>query len=418
MPIERGTLAGHANVLSAFYGAYPYPWRPMHFDFVDDPEFFWSFAKQETGRFELGPVHDIWVAGCGTNQALITALQYPEAKVLGTDASAQSLEICESNAVSVGVTNLRLEQQGIVESTREEQFDLVICTGVIHHNPDPGQCLARLSAAMRADALLELMVYNKFHRREHMAFQEALRILIPDDDVGSRDRLSAARSLAGSFKSDSTLAQYLTDQTDNPDEVWADNWMNPCERSYDVDTLWDLASKCCLTIEAPKVNMFDRTRDRFWWTLDLDDPGLQESFLALDDRARWQLVNLLQLDTSPLLWFYLRPDPDGTGHRVTEEQRNQFFMDRVPTIPSANRRMLVLGEDERYHLSPQATAIRKRRPRAEVGELWSAVDGKSTMREIFAKVGRPTDFNTVYLARLMLTTAELPHLIMHTRGNP
>jgi len=50
----------------------------------------------------------VWVAGCGTNQAVITALMFPGARVLGTDLSEASLEGARRNADQLGVANLEL----------------------------------------------------------------------------------------------------------------------------------------------------------------------------------------------------------------------------------------------------------------------------------------------------------------------
>ena len=50
----------------------------------------------------------MWVAGCGTNQAVITALMFPGARVLGTDLSEASLEGARRNADQLGVANLEL----------------------------------------------------------------------------------------------------------------------------------------------------------------------------------------------------------------------------------------------------------------------------------------------------------------------
>ncbi|WP_407780142.1 class I SAM-dependent methyltransferase [Actinophytocola sp.] len=402
---------GHENTVSSFYGMFPYPWRPMFFDTISDPAFHETFVRQEVGRSDTGPFADIWVAGCGTNQALITALRFPLARVLGTDVSAESLAICAENAGKVGVTNLRLEQQGITHSGHDREFDLVICTGVVHHNPEPERCLRRLAAALRDDGVLELMVYNRFHRVESSAFQEALGILLPGDDSDHRARLASARALAGSIRVESTLTQSLRAMADSPEPDWADVWTNPCEKSYDVRTLSRLAGECGLLLEAPKVNAIDKANNLFRWTLDLADTGLRDRFCALPDEARWQLVNLLHLNRSPMLWFYLRPDRNGAG-RVSDVDRNRLFLDSVLDRPTAVKRRYLLGDDGGYTLDPRATPVRKLPAPAAVRDIWEQVDGTRTGREIFAETGRGMDFNSVYEARVMLTTPEFPHVTL------
>jgi len=405
-------ISSQEHTIGSFYEAFPYPWRPMYFETISDPQFYPTLIRQEMARPQLSEFRDIWVAGCGTNQALITALQFPNAHILGTDVSARSLEICENNAKSVGVSNLKLEQQGIMQSNRDSQFDMVICTGVIHHNREPRQCLSRLSAALRDDGVLELMVYNKFHRREVSAFQGAVRILLAGID-SHRERLSRSRSLARSIEAIGTMGEYLHGMQRMPDEVWADNCINPYETSYDLDSLWSMAEESGLTIEVPRINVFDKAKNRFLWTLDISDPYLSDAFFSLDDRPRWQVVNLLRLDTSPMLWFILRPDRDGTGTRVSEADRNRIFLDSVLEKPSAVRHRYVLDDDGTYKLSSHGTLIREMIPKAEMRAIWDRADGKRTVREIFAELDLSHDFNVVYKARLMLTSAEFPHLVAH-----
>lgn len=403
-------LAGHENTVSSFYSEFPYPWRPMYFDTVDDPSFHQTFLRQETGRFDANAFADVWVAGCGTNQALITALQFPTATVLGTDVSAESLAICAENAAKIGVTNLRLEQEGITGSDHDREFDLVKCTGVIHHNREPARCLRRLAAGLRDDGILELMVYNRFHRIESAAFQAALDILLTGTD--SRYRLATARSLADSIRVDSQMTRSLRDTASSSEPAWADNWMNPLETSYDVGSLARMAGECGLLLEAPRVNAFDKVENTFLWTLQLTEPDLRGRFLNLPDEARWQLVNLLHLDRSPMLWFYLRPDRDDSGRRVSDADRNRLFLDSVLDRPACARRRYLRDDADDYTLDPVATPIGDVLPPAEVRDIWDEIDGTTTGREIFAELGRDEDFESVYAARVMLTTAEFPHAIM------
>jgi SAM-dependent methyltransferase len=405
-------ITEHEKRVSEFYGSFPYPWNPMSFETVDDPDFYTTLVRQESGRGDAGSFRTIWVAGCGTNQALITALRFPGATVVGTDVSPRALQICEENAKQVGATNLILEQRGISGSEWSAEFDLIICTGVIHHNPEPRDCLLPLSAALRDRGILELMVYNKFHRRETSAFQEAMRIVFPE---GSRDHpfmLRAAREVANSIGPENSLTRYLREAADDPDEVWADNWMNPCERSYDVCSLWELAASCHLTVEAPKLSAFDKAWNQFQWTLEPPSEEFSSTFFALTDRERWQVVNLLHMDQSPMLWFYLRSDQGEAGDRVTELDRNEIFLGSVLKKPTAVQRRYLLEPDGTYKLSPRTVAIGRSRPRDDVQDIWQAADGTRTAREMFADLGRDTDFNSVYRARLALITPECPHLVM------
>ncbi|QHY99227.1 bifunctional 3-demethylubiquinone-9 3-methyltransferase/ 2-octaprenyl-6-hydroxy phenol methylase [Streptomyces sp. S4.7] len=397
-----------AEVLDSFYGTFPYPWRPMRLDRLTDPDLHAALVCQDLGDYtatRLRPDGDIWVAGCGTNQALITALRFPNARVLGTDASAEVLRVCGENARQLGVTNLSLRQEGLSQAAYHAQFDLVICTGVIHHNPDPPACLARLAEALRPDGVLELMVYNTFHRQEPMAFQGALRLLGNGRDTHAA-RLEMARRLADSIPLGSLLAQRLA-AFDGPVEAWADMWINPCEHSYTVDTLWDMASSCGLHVEAPIADTFSESGEGGLWHLDFGDADLQESFDTLADRARWQVVNQLLLDCSPMLWFYLTPE---SGRRVTEAERSEAFLTTTFVRTAATRQGFMAVPDGGYRKLDRVNPFPVGRPSEAVKDVFEAVDGVRTMGHILGALGREVSPDSTHRLRMQLATSRFPFL--------
>ena len=120
-----------------FYGRSSYPWPPQVFPLIADPQCGTVFLNQELGDWthsRIPRAPRIWVAGCGTNQAVFTALRFPDADVLGTDLSTQSLAICQRSASQLGIKNLRLEERSLNTVTYSNEFDFIICTGVVHHN--------------------------------------------------------------------------------------------------------------------------------------------------------------------------------------------------------------------------------------------------------------------------------------------
>ena len=85
------------GLLAKFYRRFPWPWQPIKFDYLEDADFGINMLNQDLGDFSHRTVPrnaKIWVAGCGTNQALHTALKFPNASVVGSDLSSKSLELC------------------------------------------------------------------------------------------------------------------------------------------------------------------------------------------------------------------------------------------------------------------------------------------------------------------------------------
>src|SRR5689334_7124119 len=84
------------GINAQFYGKYPFPPRAFRLERPLDPDFQRIMLCQDLGDWQhrtLPPRPAIWVAGCGTNQAVITALTFPRATVIGSDVSATSLDV-------------------------------------------------------------------------------------------------------------------------------------------------------------------------------------------------------------------------------------------------------------------------------------------------------------------------------------
>src|ERR1044072_2490834 len=99
-----------------FYGKFQFPWVPTAFDSPSDPNFETVMLNQSVGSWDdsLIPTNPrIWVAGCGTNQAIFTALRFPKATILATDLSTRSLETSSSTGAQLGISNVEFRQESI-----------------------------------------------------------------------------------------------------------------------------------------------------------------------------------------------------------------------------------------------------------------------------------------------------------------
>jgi SAM-dependent methyltransferase len=77
----------------------------------------------------------------------------------------------------LGLANISFRNESINEIDYKDEFDYVLCTGVIHHNADHRIPLTKISSALRRYGLLELMVYNRYPRLTFNAIQEATALL-------------------------------------------------------------------------------------------------------------------------------------------------------------------------------------------------------------------------------------------------
>jgi SAM-dependent methyltransferase len=397
-----------------FYGRFNYPWLPLVLPVVHDPAFIPRFVCQEIGDFtgtRIPENGEIWVAGCGTNQAVITALRFPGAKVVGTDVSTRSLEVARRTADQLGLTNLELKEASLNDPCDKDRFDHVICTGVIHHNANPEIPLASLAQALKPSGVLELMVYNYYHRTQTTAYQKAIRILsgatgrggLIDAELAMTAELIAHGGLPGS------MAPFLAQQRDLPEPAVADSLLQPVEFSYTVDTLAAMCERAGLILLQPCVGQFDKLAQRFNWDPPLPTGAAKSAFERLGDLKRWQVANLLMTDASPMLWFYAQRG----GHRPDRAQINADFLNRTFCQASCVTGSFILGADDRYSNSGRSAPIpapaQPVDPQARA--IFAACNGQTPMAEIFAQFSLPRDETTLTRLRVLLTTPAFPYLV-------
>ena len=397
-----------------FYGRFSYPWPPMIFPLIADSQCWTVFLNQELGDWTHGRIPrapKIWVAGCGTNQAVFTALRFPEADVLGTDISTQSLAICQRSASQLAIKNLRLEEQSLNTVTYSNEFDFIICTGVVHHNANPEIPLARLCKALKPNGAIEIMVYNYFHRILTTAYQKAVRHLFNGDAaVDMEAQLAATMRLTDKFPLTNTMSEFLKAFKDEPEAVIADTFLQPVEHSYTVESLGELLKNAGLEFWLPCLNQFDKVANRRTWNLEFEDEMVARHYDALPDVERWQITNLLSVETSPMLWFYAQRR-DSPFQRKSENEVCQDFLkikfDRYNTTVTNYH-----VSEEGYRHDPTPIPYPSPRiPRDETTrKVFTAVDPEKTLGEVLQSLNIQPVFHMVNRIRTLLTTPLFPYL--------
>jgi len=234
----------------AFYESHPYP-APLrdldaHRELYRNPDrrrawslLLWPTEKPRADR-------EILVAGCGTSQAAIHALREPDAHVTAIDISETSLQHSRELQRKYGLRNLDLHRLAIEEVGKlRRAFDQIVCTGVLHHLPDPDIGLASLRSVLAPNGAMHLMVYASYGRVGIYMMQEYCRLLeISATKVELRDlgatigALSADHPIAG-------IARRTKDFT-YPDAL-ADALLHPQDRAYTVPQLYAWLQRCSLS---------------------------------------------------------------------------------------------------------------------------------------------------------------------------
>jgi SAM-dependent methyltransferase len=408
------TSGAEVDLLNAeFYGRFPYPWRPSRLDRVLDDDFERIMLCQSAGDWQHRAIpkrSHIWIAGCGTNQAVITALRFPLASVIGSDLSGPSLTLAARTAEELSVKNLELRQESINAGQYRQEFDFILSTGVIHHTAEPMETLRSLSDALKPGGILELMVYNRFHRLLPAAFQKTIRTLGgTGSSPGNPTEMALAKGLIEEFLVPGQMKEYLDEIKMTPEEVFADALMQPVEYSYTVQSLSDLAASCNLEIMVPCVNIFDRSKGNITWNLRLSSTELRERYYALEDLDRWHITNLLMFERSPMLWFYLRRSDSKTPRKSEHEICNEFLTTRFVRTRTWLQGYQV-NDDGKFRPVSKTQEYPAVCRDGMLGKLVNGANGSAPMRVVLEQHGYPTTFPEVNETRIRLTTCAFPYL--------
>jgi len=225
-----------------FYTSHPVP--PPINDLEETREL-WQDENVHRAEYHLMWPHkeyradlNVLVAGCGTWQAAKYALCHPAARVVAIDISPASLEYTGELAKKYDLNNLELRQLPIENvSELDHQFDLILCTGVLHHMADPDAGLRALRSVLKPDGAMHLMVYGLYGRTGIYMIQEYCRRL----GIGtSQAELSELISVVEQVPEFHPLleAQGGSRQFQNH-PMTADALLNPRDRAYSVPQLYD-----------------------------------------------------------------------------------------------------------------------------------------------------------------------------------
>ena len=394
-----------------FYSRFTYPWPPLTFPLVADPQCGTTFLNQELGdwtnqRIPRNP--KIWVAGCGTNQAVFTALRFPEADVLGTDISTGSLAVCRKSASDCGIKNLRLEEESLNSVTYREEFDYIISTGVIHHNADPTIPLARFAEALKPDGVIELMVYNYFHRILTTASQKAIRHLFGKENLDTQ--FSLIRRLMDKFPLRNTMGGMFNEMRNKTEAELADCFLQPVEYSYTIESLGEMLKDNGLEYWCFCVSQFDKIAERLSWNMEFEDEVVARYYNAMPDEERWQITNLLSIEKSPLLWFYVQRRDSGYQRKSEHEVCQDFLKTKFERYTTTFSNYV--SSESGYHFAPERMPYPSPRiPNDAMGRnIFKAIDPRKTFGEVLQALHIEPAFHLVNRLRTQLTTPLFPYL--------
>lgn len=229
----------------------------------------------------------ILVAGCGTIQAAYTAYMSPEDEVIGLDLSEASLAHERFLQERHGLTNLKLFKGNLLEvGELGERFDVILCTGVLHHMEDPAAGLSALREVLTPEGVMVLMLYGQTVRTGVYMLQDAFqRMGLEQTDEG----VAQVRRILEELPSRHYAQDYIGAADElNDDAAIVDTFLHPQDRAYTVPQILDLVEGCGLSFQ----NWIDNHpywRNGGWGP----DSATAAAVDPLSPREHWAAVEML-----------------------------------------------------------------------------------------------------------------------------
>jgi SAM-dependent methyltransferase len=123
---------------------------------------------------QAASTHRHLIAGCGTGYgACMTAQMYPAAEIIAIDISLPSLSYAKRKANALKHHNINFYQADILNLERlDGEFDVIECSGVLHHMEDPIEGWKCLLEKLAANGRMHIGLYSEIARADVVAARE------------------------------------------------------------------------------------------------------------------------------------------------------------------------------------------------------------------------------------------------------
>lgn len=151
--------------MQAFYETITFP----GYDNIDSPAVLIDKArKSQFGLWldqAISPTATVIEVGCGTGQMTNFLGLVPTRKVLGVDQSIASLTLGKKFKERCGIENVSFVQGNIFSLPLQPNCtDVLICSGVLHHTPDPYGGFVKLLEHVKPGGHIVIGLYNSYAR--------------------------------------------------------------------------------------------------------------------------------------------------------------------------------------------------------------------------------------------------------------
>jgi 2-polyprenyl-3-methyl-5-hydroxy-6-metoxy-1,4-benzoquinol methylase len=180
-PSNRGVLNQNqvSSKVKSQYEENPYPrWTDIGFNTATSYQqaLLRNFPQLNLSHWQGKEKLNVLVAGCGTGrQAIRLASYFHDLNVIAIDLSARSLAYAKQKAKQYKVENIQFIQADILEfSNFPALFDVIECSGVLHHMENPEQGLQSLNKLLSPTGVIKLALYSRTARKQVINFRDMI----------------------------------------------------------------------------------------------------------------------------------------------------------------------------------------------------------------------------------------------------
>lgn len=321
---------------------------------VADPSLWWPMLWPEG---KPSKKLKILSAGCGSQQAAWFAFTNRDAEVFGVDLSEASLAHERFLQEKHALTNLHLFK-GDLRNAADigGDFDMIVCSGVLHHMADPDEGMRALVGVMADGAVFAGMVYAATRRTGVYMMQDVFRRLGVATDA---EGIAFVRRTLAKLPAWHPVHAYISAAPELKDDAaLVDTFLHPQDRAYTVPQVLALVEDNGLSFQGWFDNGLYYPQGASWLA-----PEIVERVAALSERDQWAATEMLS-PANPQHYFFARR---GAAHPIS------FRDDAALLVPHRHPGVGKLAQGQyargpaRFSLSSADAAI------------FEAVDGKKSV---------------------------------------
>jgi len=134
-------------------------------------------------------------------------MRFPGATILAVDLSVTSLAYAKRKTQELGIGNIEYRQADILAlASSTDRFDVIECTGVLHHLEDPLAGWNILCSLLRRAGVMRIGLYSEIARRHVVRARE---FIVAKGFAATNDGIRACRTAILEQRDDELLARVV-----------------------------------------------------------------------------------------------------------------------------------------------------------------------------------------------------------------